>query len=85
MPVGKHPLNIYVNGNWKGCYDVIYGKERDDIRLDWKDSQLLGINTQNIPTPATESAQVQLHDLVQGGRIETDPGSLSVKLTVPQQ
>lgn len=84
MPVGKHPLNIYVNGNWKGCYDVIYGKERDDIRLDWKDSQLLGINTQNIPTPATESAQVQLHDLVQGGRIETDPGSLSVKLTVPQ-
>ncbi|MGL5387685.1 MAG: fimbria/pilus outer membrane usher protein [Serratia sp. (in: enterobacteria)] len=84
MPVGKHEINIYVNGNWKGCYDVIYGKERDDIRLGWKDSQLLGINTQNIPIPSTAFGQVQLHDLVQGGHIETDPSTLSVKLTVPQ-
>ncbi len=84
MPVGKQEMEIYVNGSWKGRYKVIYGEQRDDIRLDWKDAQTLGINTKSIPAPAIVHDQVQLRDLVRGGNVKTDASTLSLALTVPQ-
>lgn len=33
MPAGSQEMDIYVNGSWKGRYTVIYGEQRDDIRL----------------------------------------------------
>ncbi|VFS15247.1 P pilus assembly protein, porin PapC [Enterobacter cancerogenus] len=84
MPAGKQEMDIYVNGSWKGRYNVTYGEQRDDIRLAWKDAQTLGINTKSLPAPAIPQGQVQLHDLVQGGEVKTDPGTLSLALTVPQ-
>lgn len=84
MPVGKQEMDIYVNGDWKGRYSVVYGNERDDIRLSWQDAQMLGINTKNVPAPAIPQGQIQLVDLVQGGRVETDAGTFSLNLTLPQ-
>ncbi|MGL4429566.1 MAG: fimbria/pilus outer membrane usher protein [Silvania sp.] len=84
MPAGKQEVDIYVNNDWKGRFSVIYGQEQDDIRLSWQDAQLLGINTQKVPAPAIPQGQVQLIDLIQGGRIETDISTFSLNLTVPQ-
>lgn len=84
MPTGNQEMDIYVNGSWKGRYTVIYGEQRDDIRLAWKDSMTLGINTKSVPTPAIAHGQVQLRDLVQGGEVKTDTSTLSLELTVPQ-
>ena len=33
MPAGSQEMDIYVNGSWKGRYTVIYGEQRDDIRI----------------------------------------------------
>ena len=71
-------------GSWKGRYTVIYGEQRDDIRLAWKDARSLGINTTSVPAPAIAHGQVQLRDLVQGGEVKTDTSTLSLALTVPQ-
>lgn len=84
MPPGKQEMDIFVNGDWKGRYSVVYGQQHDDIRLSWKDAQLLSINTKNVPAPAIPHGQVQLIDLVQGGRVETNASTLSLDLTVPQ-
>lgn len=77
-------MDIYVNGSWKGRYTVIYGEQRDDIRIAWKDARSLGINTTSVPAPAIAHGQVQLRDLVQGGEVKTDTSTLSLALTVPQ-
>lgn len=84
IPEGKQEMDIYVNSDWKGRYIVTFGKARDDIRLSWQDAQLLGINTKKVPAPAIPHGQVQLNDLVQGGRVETDTSTLSLSLIVPQ-
>lgn len=84
MPAGKQEMDIYVNGSWKGRYSVTYGERPDDIHLAWKDAQSLGISMKAIPAPAIARGEVQLHDLVQGGEVKTDPGTLSLALTVPQ-
>ncbi len=84
MPAGSQEMDIYVNGSWKGRYTVIYGEQRDDIRLAWKDARSLGINTTSVPAPAIAHGQVQLRDLVQGGEVKTDTSTLSLALTVPQ-
>ena len=77
-------MDIYVNSDWKGRYNVIYGKERNDIRLSWQDAQLLGINIKNVPKPVSPQGQIQLVDLAQGGRIDTDVSTFSLNLTIPQ-
>lgn len=84
MFVGIQEMDIYVNNHWKGRYDLFYGKQPDDISLSWTDAQLLGINITNIPAPAISNGQVQLRDIVQGGRIDIEASTLSVKLTIPQ-
>ncbi|EOZ9572863.1 fimbria/pilus outer membrane usher protein [Enterobacter hormaechei] len=84
MPAGSQEMDIYVNGSWKGRYTVIYGEQRDDIRIAWKDARSLGINTTSVPAPAIAHGQVQLRDLVQGGEVKTDTSTLSLALTVPQ-
>ena len=78
MPAGSQEMDIYVNGSWKGRYTVIYGEQRDDIRLAWKDARSLGINTTSVPAPAIAHGQVQLRDLVQGGEVKTDTSTLSL-------
>lgn len=81
---GNQEMDIYVNNNWKGRYTVIYGEQRDDISLSWADARLLGINTKNIPASTISNGHVQLSDIVQGGSVDTNISTLSVKLTVPQ-
>lgn len=84
MPSGEQEMDIYVNSDWKGRFNVIYGNEHNDIRLSWKDAQLLGITTNKLSAPAVPENAIQLIDLVQGGRVETDPGTLRIDLAVPQ-
>lgn len=84
IPAGEQDLDIYVNNNWMGRYKVIFGEQQDNVRLDWSDAQLLGINTGNIQAAVTRKNEVQLHDLVQGGEVNTDISTLSIRLTVPQ-
>lgn len=84
MPAGKQEMDIYVNGSWKGRYSVTYGEREDDIHLAWKDAETLGISMKSIPATAIPKGEVQLHDLVQGGEVKTDSGTLSLALTVPQ-
>ncbi|MTD41143.1 fimbria/pilus outer membrane usher protein [Erwinia sp. CPCC 100877] len=84
IPAGVQEMDIYVNGNWKGRYAVIFGEKRDDIRLAWKDVALLGIDTAKLANAKKPPEQITLHDLVQGGKVNVEASTLSIHLIVPQ-
>lgn len=84
MPPGEHELDIYVNGDWKGRFNVNFAQQQDDIRLAWRDAALLGVRLDALPAPKDENGDITLAEVVQGGKVEVEPGTLSLRLTVPQ-
>ncbi|WP_277761066.1 fimbria/pilus outer membrane usher protein [Pseudomonas sp. A34-9] len=84
IPAGKQDIDIYVNSIWKGRYSLVFGEVKDDIKISYEDSELLGINMNGLPVARSAADNLQISELVQGGSFLLDISTLSLKLTVPQ-
>ncbi|NMX63117.1 fimbria/pilus outer membrane usher protein [Pseudomonas sp. WS 5079] len=84
IPAGKQDVDIYVNNTWKGRYSLVFGGVKDDIKISYEDSALLGINMGGLPAAQPGADSLQVSQLVQGGSFILDISTLSLKLTVPQ-
>lgn len=83
LPAGLHTFDIYVNGNWKGRFPVQLGDDPQHLTLRYRDAAMLGINLSALPDAAT-APLLSVQELVQGGRIQQDTATLSLRLQVPQ-
>lgn len=82
MPSGNQEMDIYVNNNWRGRYSVLFGTRKNDISIKKRDAALLGIE---LPRMAPAQETWLLEQIVQGGKVDIETGTLSVRLTVPQR
>ncbi|MFO2462308.1 fimbrial biogenesis outer membrane usher protein [Pseudomonas sp. 15FMM2] len=84
IPAGKQDIDVYVNSSWKGRYTLVFGDVKDDIKISYDDTALLGINMRGLPAAQSGTDSLQISQLVQGGSFLLDISTLSLKLTVPQ-
>jgi outer membrane usher protein len=84
IPAGKQDIDVYVNNNWKGRYTLVFGDVKDDIKISYDDTALLGINMRGLPATQSGTDSLQISQLVQGGSFLLDISTLSLKLIVPQ-
>lgn len=84
IPAGSQDIDIYVNNTWKGRYSLVFSDIKDDIKISYEDSALLGINKSSLPAAQSGADSLQISQLVQGGSFLLDISTLSLKLTVPQ-
>ncbi|EKZ6372266.1 fimbrial biogenesis outer membrane usher protein [Klebsiella aerogenes] len=84
IPPGIKDMDIFINGDWKGRYSIIFGNEHDDIRLKCEDVSFLGIAITHLEKGKELQDDITLHELVQGGKVEVDASTMSIRLTIPQ-
>lgn len=84
IPAGKQDIDVYVNNTWKGRYTLAFGDVKDDIKISYDDTALLGIDMRGLPADQSGMDSLQISQLVQGGSFLLDVSTLSLKLTVPQ-
>lgn len=82
IPEGYQKLDVFVNGAWKGQYNLLFGTDKDDITIAAKDAARLGIDLKALSL--ADSERILLSDLVQGGAAQPDISNLSLNLSVPQ-
>ncbi|MGU9760860.1 fimbria/pilus outer membrane usher protein (plasmid) [Serratia marcescens] len=81
LPPGLHTFDIYVNGSWKGRFPVQLSDDLQHLTLRHRDAAMLGINLSALPDA---TPRLSLQALVQGGSIQQDTATLSLRLQVPQ-
>lgn len=82
MP-GSYDLDLYVNNQWGGKYELNVKDEPDNTCLTLDILQQLGIKTENLKT-VNETQCVPLKAAVQGGDYVFDIGRFRLDLNVPQ-
>lgn len=82
MP-GIYEMDVYLNNQWRGRYDINIKADPDATCLSWAQLQQIGIRTNNIKTDKKEDC-VPLREAVQGGSIGYDIGQFILNLSVPQ-
>ena len=83
MPAGTQTVDVYVNQSWKGRFSLLFGERRGDIRIAESDAALLGIDMSALSVVAG-SGLTPVETLVQGGKVDFEVSTMSLKLTVPQ-
>ena len=82
MP-GIYEMDIYLNNQWRGRYDINIKADPDATCLPLAQLQQIGIRTENIKTDKKEGC-VSLRAAVQGGSVGYDIGQFILNLSVPQ-
>ncbi|WP_113640496.1 fimbrial biogenesis outer membrane usher protein [Escherichia albertii] len=78
---GQYDIDIYVNKQWRGKYEIIVKDNQDETCLSREIVKRLGINTDNF---ANDQECLIFKQLVQGGSYAWDIGIFRLDLTVPQ-
>src|SRR5699024_3904372 len=78
---GQYDIDIYVNKQWRGKYEIIVKDNQDETCLSREIVKRLGINTDNF---ANHQECLTFKQLVQGGSYAWDIGIFRLDLTVPQ-
>ncbi|MCZ8624420.1 fimbrial biogenesis outer membrane usher protein [Escherichia albertii] len=78
---GQYDIDIYVNKQWRGKYEIIVKDNQDETCLSREIVKRLGINTDNF---ANDQECLTFKQLVQGGSYAWDIGIFRLDLTVPQ-
>lgn len=84
LPPGQHTFDIYVNDDWKGRFPLQLGEMPEQTAMRYSDARLLGINLTPLPVPKTADQLLPLNQLVQGGSVNQETDTLSIRLRVPQ-
>lgn len=82
MP-GIYEMDVYLNNQWRGRYEININADPDATCLSWAQLQQIGIRTENIKTDKKEEC-VPLREAVQGGSVGYDIGQFILNLSVPQ-
>lgn len=82
MP-GVYQMDIYLNNQWRGHYDINIKDDPDATCLSWAQLQQIGIRTEGIKADKRVDC-VPLRAAVQGGSVGYDIGQFILNLTVPQ-
>ncbi|MTH47820.1 fimbria/pilus outer membrane usher protein [Intestinirhabdus alba] len=85
MLAGRQEMDIYVNDDWKGRYNLLFGDDSQHIQIKKSDAALLGLDLSALKTPPFDPDFYTLQQVVQGGSVAVNSGTLSVRLTVPQR
>lgn len=82
MP-GMYEMDVYLNKQWRGHYDINIKADPEMTCLSWVQLQQIGIRTEGIKADKNEDC-VPLRAAVQGGSIGYDIGQFVLNLNVPQ-
>lgn len=82
MP-GMYEMDVYLNNQWRGHYEINIKADPDATCLTWAQLQQIGIRTDNIKADKNVDC-VPLRAAVQGGSIDYDIGQFMLNLRVPQ-
>lgn len=82
MP-GIYDMDVYLNNQWRGHYNVDIKDDPDATCLSWAQLKQIGILTERINIDKDVEC-VPLRDAVQGGSVDYDIGHFNLKLSVPQ-
>ncbi|HEB0853737.1 fimbrial biogenesis outer membrane usher protein [Citrobacter werkmanii] len=82
MP-GMYEMDVYLNKQWRGHYDINIKADPEMTCLSWEQLQQIGIRTEGIKADKNEDC-VPLRAAVQGGSIGYDIGQFVLNLNVPQ-
>lgn len=82
MP-GVYQMDVYLNNQWRGHYDINIKDDPDATCLAWAQLQQIGIRTEGIKANKNVEC-VPLRAAVQGGSVGYDIGQFILNLTVPQ-
>lgn len=82
MP-GMYEMDVYLNKQWRGHYDINIKDDPEMTCLSWVQLQQIGIRTEGIKADKNEDC-VPLRAAVQGGSIGYDIGQFVLNLNVPQ-
>ncbi|HAX9740819.1 TPA: fimbrial biogenesis outer membrane usher protein [Escherichia coli] len=82
MP-GIYDMDVYLNNQWRGHYNVDIKDDPDATCLSWEQLKQIGILTEGINIDKSVEC-VPLRDAVQGGSVDYDIGHFNLKLSVPQ-
>ncbi|HHL2826250.1 TPA: fimbrial biogenesis outer membrane usher protein [Citrobacter murliniae] len=82
MP-GMYEMDLYLNKQWRGHYDINIKADPEMTCLSWVQLQQIGIRTEGIKADKNEDC-VPLRAAVQGGSIGYDIGQFVLNLNVPQ-
>lgn len=80
---GDYELDIYVNKQWRGKYDIVIEEEPDNTCIPYPMLSKLGISTQGLE-PKKPADCLALKTVVRGGSYSFDIGTFRLDLVVPQ-
>lgn len=80
---GNYELDIYLNDEWRGRYNLLVTQDAAQTCLPLSRLQLIGIKTEAFKKMKPEDC-LALNKAVQGGSVNYDMSQLALKLTVPQ-
>ncbi|ELM3723932.1 fimbria/pilus outer membrane usher protein [Edwardsiella piscicida] len=78
---GDYPLDIMVNGEWRGVYTLTVSQQPDNTCL--SESQLRGLGIK-LPASPRDTRCIPLRQALHGGSYRFNTGLLQLDLTVPQ-
>ncbi|QPR27578.1 fimbria/pilus outer membrane usher protein [Edwardsiella hoshinae] len=78
---GEYPLDVQVNGEWRGQYTLTIDQQPDNTCLSATQLHSLGIK---LPTPPFDTNCITLRQALHGGSYRFDTGLLQLNLTLPQ-
>lgn len=79
---GMYEMDVYLNNQWRGHYEINIKADPDATCLTWAQLQQIGIRTDNIKADKNVDC-VPLRAAVQGGSIDYDIGQFMLNLRVP--
>lgn len=82
MP-GRYDLDIYVNTQWRGKYDIMVDDEPDNTCIPYAMLKKLGISAQGLEQKNSAEC-IALKDVIRSGSYAFDIGTFRLDLTVPQ-
>ncbi|MGR7043521.1 fimbria/pilus outer membrane usher protein [Klebsiella aerogenes] len=84
LPPGKYNVDLYVNNDWKGHFDITVKDSAQDLYLDADDLPRLGLKTEGQPEHNKVQTALPLAEYLHGGKAELDATNLSLRINVPQ-
>jgi outer membrane usher protein len=85
IPPGKQLVDIYVNDDWKGQFEVNIGEKNQNITIDAKDINKLGLKlSAQTKQMIEQKTTVSLDNLVNDINYYLDVNQLALNISVPQ-
>ncbi|WP_445496200.1 fimbria/pilus outer membrane usher protein [Photorhabdus sp. SF281] len=86
LPAGRYGIDIYLNNDWKGRFDINILNDGKDIYLFTEDLPRLGIKSDinQLPAENLSKGEILLTNVIHEGTANLDVSKLSLHLVVPQ-